>query len=338
MIEIDGSFGEGGGQILRTSLALSAITGKPFRIYNIRANRDKPGLRRQHLTAVRAAAEICGGRVSGDAVGSAELTFSPGPIAPGEYTFDIGTAGSTTLVLQAVLPPLLVANGPSRLTLVGGTHNPNCPPYNFLAKSFLPLIERMGPGVESTLERPGFYPAGGGRFTVAVRPAALRPIQLPDRGPLKRRLGRAVVANLPRSMALRELGVIARTLSFSDDELRAEEAAAIGPGNVVMIEVESEAVTEVFTGFGSRGVRAEDVAREAAGAAKRYLDGNVPVGDCLADQLLLPFAIAGGGSFRTLRPTRHTQTNIEVIRLFLDVRVSLRELGRDEWMIEVNRP
>jgi len=338
MIEIDGSFGEGGGQILRSSLALSAITGKPFRIYNIRANRDKPGLRRQHLTAVRAAAEICNGRVGGDAVGSAELTFSPGPVTPGEYTFDIGTAGSTTLVLQTVLPPLLVANGPSRLTLIGGTHNPNCPPYDFLAKSFLPLIERMGPGVESTLERPGFYPAGGGRFTVAVRPAALRPIQLPDRGRLKRRLGRAVVANLPRSIALRELGVIARTLSFSDDELRAEEAAAIGPGNVVMIEVESEAVTEVFTGFGSRGVRAEDVAREATDAAKRYLDGNVPVGDCLADQLLLPFAMAGGGSFRTLGPTRHTQTNIEVIRLFLDVRVSLRELGRDEWMIEVNRP
>src|SRR6202140_4872670 len=159
MILIDGSIGEGGGQILRTALGLSMVTGQPFRIENIRAGRDKPGLLRQHLTAVNAAAEICGANVEGAAISSRELSFSPGNVKSGEYTFSIGSAGSTTLVLQTVLPALLAADGPSSLTLEGGTHNPHAPPIDFLEKAFVPLVNRMGPTVHVALERAGFYPA-----------------------------------------------------------------------------------------------------------------------------------------------------------------------------------
>src|SRR5689334_5065034 len=163
-ILIDGSQGEGGGQILRSSLALSVLTGKPFKIENIRANRDKPGLGRQHLTAVLAAAKICSAGVSGAVLGSRELSFWPGKLKPGEYAFDVGSAGSTTLVFQTVLPPLMLADGPSQLQLQGGTHNIHAPPFDFLAKTFLPVVNRMGPQVNVELVRAGFFPAGGGRF------------------------------------------------------------------------------------------------------------------------------------------------------------------------------
>lgn len=337
LIHIDGSFGEGGGQILRSALALSALAGRGFRISNIRANRDKPGLRRQHLTAVRAAAEVCGAEVSGDAIGSSELTFTPGTVRPGEYTFDIGTAGSTTLVLQTALPPLLTAPEPTILTLVGGTHNPNCPPFDFLAKAFLPLLRKMGATVEAELERPGFYPAGGGRITVAIQPGNLRPIEIGPRGEVHAVRGRAIVSHLPRTIGTREVAVIGKELDLRPDALTVDEANAAGPGNVVMVEVESPEVTEVFTAFGERGVPAERVAMQAIEGAKRYLASQVAVGDCLADQLLLPMALAGGGEFHTLAPTRHTQTNVEVIRMFLDIRCRLDEVSQDHWVVEIGK-
>src|SRR6185295_18962730 len=159
MLKLDGSVGEGGGQILRTALALSALTGQPFQIDRIRAQRRKPGLMRQHLTAVRAAAEVCQATVAGDSLGSMALSFVPGAVKAGSYSFAVGTAGSATLVLQTVLPPLLVAAGPSTLTIEGGTHNPLAPPFDFLERSFLPLVARMGPQFEARLERWGFYPA-----------------------------------------------------------------------------------------------------------------------------------------------------------------------------------
>jgi RNA 3'-terminal phosphate cyclase (ATP) len=176
-IRIDGSFGEGGGQILRSSLSLSLVTGKPFRIENIRANREKPGVLRQHLTAVQAAAEVGSAEVEGASLGSKALTFVPGKIRSGEFRFAIGTAGSGTLVLQTILPALITAAGPSRIEIEGGTHNPAAPPFDFLQRSFIPLIERMGPKVKLELQRYGFYPAGGGRFVVEITPCeVLKPI------------------------------------------------------------------------------------------------------------------------------------------------------------------
>ncbi|HVW01430.1 MAG TPA: RNA 3'-terminal phosphate cyclase, partial [Planctomycetaceae bacterium] len=224
MLQLDGSHGEGGGQILRSSLALSIITGKPFHIRKIRAGREKPGLRPAHLAAVNAAAEICGGRTAGVAVGSRDLTFEPGELKPGDYEIDIGTAGSTTLVLQTILPPLLTAAGPSRIVLTGGTHNPFAPPFDFLERSFIPILTRMGPQIALHLERVGFAPKGRGRLVADITPAAqLTPIALTECGELVERRVRAVVAGLPRNIAEREVQTACDVLGWPVDAGIVEE-------------------------------------------------------------------------------------------------------------------
>ncbi|MEK6323168.1 MAG: RNA 3'-terminal phosphate cyclase [Acidobacteriota bacterium] len=338
MITIDGSCGEGGGQILRTALALSLVTAKPFRIENIRTGRKNPGLLRQHLTAVNAATEISRAEVTGAAIGSRELTFAPGSVVTGNYAFAVGTAGSTTLVLQTVLPALLVASGKSRLILEGGTHNPFAPPFDFLEKTFLPLVNRMGPRVTAELERPGFYPAGGGRMSVTVEPApALKRLDLPTRGEVRGRRAKAVVANLHLSIAERELKVIARKMSWPREWMKGESVeGSPGPGNVVTIEIECEHVTEVFTGFGERGVRSEAVAEKAVQQARRYLASEGAIAEYLADQLLIPMAMAGGGSFTTLPLSRHATTNIAVIGKFLEVAIESSQVGERVWKVEVS--
>jgi RNA 3'-terminal phosphate cyclase (ATP) len=337
MLTIDGSFGEGGGQIIRSSLALSLITGKPFRIYNVRAKRDRPGLQRQHLTAVSASAEIGRAQVDGARVGAKEFTFVPGEVVPGEYVFDIGTAGSTTLVLQAVLPPLMVAAAPSLLKLEGGTHNVHAPPFEFLQKTFLPLVNRIGPQVSIELERYGFYPPGGGKFNVYIEPAAeLRRLNLTARGEIHARRARALVVNLPASIGERELAVIREQLNWTDDELRVEISQnAYSPGNVLTIEIESEQLTEVFTGMGERGVRAETVAARAVAEVQRYLSTDAPVGEHLADQLLIPLALAGGGSYLTGPLSLHTTTNIEIVKKFLPVEITVDEMAADVFAVKV---
>jgi RNA 3'-terminal phosphate cyclase (ATP) len=373
LLKIDGSFGEGGGQILRSCLSLSLATGTPFRIEKIRAGRDRPGLLRQHLTAVRAAAEIGGAEVEGASLGSQTLVFRPAekgeftaedaentekdkekkglplpssaPSAfsamnccrPGEYEFRVGTAGSAVLVLQTILPPLLVASGPSTIMVEGGTHNPAAPPFEFLERVYLPLVERMGPRLKARLERPGFFPAGGGRIGLNVKPAArLRPIELLDRGEIVRCSARAMVSRLPESIAERELGVVERLLGWERRWLQSVVVeSSPGPGNVLLLEIESEHVTELFTGFGMRGVPAEKVARRAVREAERYLASEAPVGPHLADQLILPLGIAGGGRFRTLEPTDHLVTNIEVVRQFLPVRVETHEIAEEVWEVDV---
>ncbi|MCA1564556.1 MAG: RNA 3'-terminal phosphate cyclase [Acidobacteria bacterium] len=340
MITIDGSHGEGGGQIIRTSLALSLITGKPFRIYNVRARREKPGLQRQHLTAVRAAAAVGGAQVEGAGLGATAFTFHPGAVTPGDYAFPIGTAGSATLVLQTILPPLMIAPAPSTLVFEGGTHNVHAPPYEFIVKTFLPLVNRMGARVTTELVRYGFYPPGGGRFHARVEPAGtLRPLDLLTRGEIRARRARALVVKLPPAIGERELAVVSEQLGWgarAGDELRVETSQnASSPGNVLTLEIESEHLTEVFTGVGERGVRAETVAERAAGEARAYLDTGAPVGEHLADQLLIPFALAGGGSYATGQPSLHTTTNIEVIKMFLDVRITAKRTGGCVWKIEI---
>jgi RNA 3'-terminal phosphate cyclase (ATP) len=337
MLTIDGAVGEGGGQIIRTALTLSLVTRLPFRAINVRARRHRPGLLRQHLTAVEAAARISGARVEGAALGSRELLFEPGEPVPGRYAFSVGTAGSATLVLQTLLPALLTAAGPSHLTLEGGTHNPLAPPFDFLEKVFLPLVRRMGPHLAATLHRHGFFPAGGGRFTVEITPAPrLARLDLPDRGEIRACRARALVARLPPSIAERELAVVERKLGWDRSALHVEIATrSAGPGNALSLEIESEHITEVFTGFGQRGVRAEAVADAAVSEVRRYLAAGVPVGPHLADQLLVPMALAGGGSFRTLAPTQHTRTQFETISRFLDVAVRCEQLDRDAFQIEV---
>lgn len=339
MLRIDGSKGEGGGQILRTALALSAVTGTPFQIDKIRAGRARPGLMRQHTTAVRAAAEICGARTDGAEPGSTALRFEPGAARGGEYHFAVGTAGSATLVLQTVLPALLLAGTGSSLLLEGGTHNPSAPPFDFLVRSFLPQLARMGARVTATLEKPGFYPAGGGRFRVAIEPWTERePLTLLERGASRVQTAEAIVAGLPSRIAERELDVLRQALGWERRTMRATKLAdAHGPGNVVIVTLESDEVTEVATGFGERAVPAEEVAEGVAKEAARYLEAGVPVGEHLADQLLLPMALAGGGTFRTLEPSSHTRTQAEILPLFLPVEVRMEAEGADRWRVEVLR-
>ncbi|MBL9161928.1 MAG: RNA 3'-terminal phosphate cyclase [Planctomycetaceae bacterium] len=331
---IDGSQGEGGGQILRSSLALALVTGRAVRLENIRAGREKPGLMRQHLTAVRAAVEIGAAEVEGDEIGSQTLSFRPTAIRPCQRTFSVGTAGSATLVLQTILPALLIADGPSEIVLEGGTHNPWAPPYDFLAQSFFPLINRMGPRVSAGLERHGFYPAGGGRFSVAIEPTPqLVGFDLLERGEILHRSATALVANLSSRIGRREIEAAAEKLSWPDSAFHVDASIeSAGPGNVFLIEIHSEHVREVFTGFGRLGATAERVANEAVKEARSYLAAGVPVGPYLADQLLLPLGIAAwqtgqGGSFATQPLTRHSQTHIDLLRSILEIPISVEREG-----------
>jgi RNA 3'-terminal phosphate cyclase (ATP) len=345
MITIDGSHGEGGGQILRTSLALSLITGSPLRIEKIRAGRRNPGLLRQHLTSVQAAAKIGQAETAGANLGSTQLTFTPKTITPGEYHFAIGTAGSTTLVLQTVLPALMIANAPTTLVLEGGTHNPFAPPFDFLEKAFLPLLKRMGVRVDAELVNYGFYPAGGGKLVFKIHPVAspkqpsgLARLDLNERGEVRERRARVVLCHLPRNIAERELNIVQKKLSWPKKWHKVETPTnAIAPGNFVSLEIECDHVTEVFTGFGERTVAAEAVADHAARAARRYLASDAAVGEYLADQLLLPMAVAGGGSFTTLPPSRHTTTNIEIIKKFLEPDIRCEQTSHRLWKIEVGK-
>jgi RNA 3'-terminal phosphate cyclase (ATP) len=337
MIIIDGSFGEGGGQILRSSLALSLITGKPIRIEKIRAGRKSPGLLRQHLTAVNAAVEVGLAEVSGAEMGSQQLSFAPQTLRGGHFRFAVGSAGSVTLVLQTVLPALLMADQDSSLMLEGGTHNPFAPPFDYLERVFLPILRRMGAEVSVQLQRYGFYPAGGGSFSVQIKPCPrLRRLELPERGRLISQSVRALVANLPRQIAEREVQTVRRKMEWQESQLQVEETKnSSGPGNLVMIEVEYEKVREIFTSFGEKNTRAEVVAERAAKEAKAYLKTDAPVGEHLADQLLLPMALGSGGSFTTVKPSMHTLTNIEVIRKFLEVEIEVEDLEEKSWRIRV---
>jgi RNA 3'-terminal phosphate cyclase (ATP) len=337
LLVIDGSHGEGGGQILRTSLALSLLTRTPFRIVNIRIRRRRPGLRRQHLTAVRAAARIGNARVEGDAVNSTELTFHPGEVTGGPYEFDVGTAGSTTLVFQTVLPALLLCGQPSSVTFRGGTHNHGGPPWHFLESVFLPAIGRMGAKVSIRLQRYGFAPAGGGEWHAEILPSKLHPIELHNRGALRRGTVRALVSNLPLSIAERELAVVREALRWPASAFRAETVDSAGPGNIVMIHGTFQHASELASGFGQRGVPAEKVAASALDCWLSYEQSGVPVGEHLADQLLLPLALAGGGSFVTAEPTLHTLTNIDTIGRFLPVRSEVMQVRERAWAIHITR-
>lgn len=335
MLTIDGSEGEGGGQVLRTALGLSLVTGKPFLIDRIRARRSKPGLQRQHLTAVLAAAEVGGARTEGAELGSQRLFFRPSRLRAGDYRFAIGTAGSTTLVLQTVLPALLMADGPSTVVIEGGTHNPMAPPFEFVEQAFVPLLHRMGAGLQLTLRRHGFYPAGGGELIAAIAPAAWQPLELHERTERPQLRGRILISGIPHHVAEREATVLGRELGLGADEVLIQPVRAPGPGNVVMLRLGLGMTTEVVTALGERGVTAEEVAGRVAAETRALLAANVPVGEHLADQLLIPLALAGGGSFTTMAPSQHTRTNAQVIEQFLPVRFDLAECPhvRGAWRI-----
>jgi len=330
MLTIDGSHGEGGGQVLRTALALSVLTGQPVRIERIRAGRRKPGLRPQHLTAVRAAGAVCKARLEGDELDSQTLTFVPGgPARSGEYTFDVaeasrgGSAGSVSLVLQTVLLPLALAGGESRLTLRGGTHAPWAPPVSYLEHVFLPVLARMGVRAEVELVRWGFYPAGGGEIRVRIvgREDSLSPILLTGRGEMRRVWGMAVVTNLPahvpQRMATRARHVLAEEGLQAQVEPRRLRGA--GPGAGIFLFAEYAQATAGFTAYGRQGLPAERVAEAACKDLLTHHRSGAPADPHLADQLVLPVALAEGKSrVVTLQVSHHLLTNVWVVRQFLE--------------------
>lgn len=337
---IDGCYGEGGGQVLRTALTLAAITGQPTRIEHIRAGRKNPGLRPQHLTAVRAAAATCEARLEGDALGSQTLTFVPsGPPRPGEYTFDVaeaaqgGSAGSVGLVLQTVLLPLALGGGDSRLTLRGGTHVPWAPPVPYLTHVFLPALAQMGVQVQIELKRWGFYPAGGGEIVVRIaeREGPLRAIQLTERGELRRIWGTAVVTNLsahiPQRMADRARNVLAEAGLQSCVEPR--RLRGTGPGAGIFLFAEYEHSRAGFTAYGRKGLPAERVAEASCEDLLAHHRSGSPADPHLADQLILPIALAEGESrLVTSRVSQHLLTNAWVVRQFISRDVGVEgELG-----------
>lgn len=347
MIELDGSTGEGGGQILRSALALSMCTGQPVRIQRIRARRPKPGLMRQHLTCVQAAAQVCGAQVEGDALGSTTLRFTPGPVRAGDYAFQVGTAGSCTLVLQTVLPALMRLTQPSRLTLGGGTHNPMAPPFHFLQRCFAPLLRRLGVGLELTLRRYGFYPAGGGELVAEVSPAlhGLTPVDVTERGSALDRYAECLAPALPRSVAQRELAALGQALGLGPEQLRTPAVRQNeGPGNALMATLAFQEVSEVFTCIGEKGQTAEEVAALLAQEVRRFEASGGALGPHLADQWMLPLALAvwdqnpSGASarFTCTEWTEHAQSNAGVIQAFLPV-VFEAQARQDHWHVALGR-
>lgn len=327
-IELDGSVGEGGGQILRTALSLSMVTGTPFVIKNIRAKRPKPGLLRQHLTAVTAAATVCGAEIQGASLGSTTLTFAPSRVKPGDYAFSIGSAGSCTLVFQTVLPALMLANASSRIVFEGGTHNGMAPPFEFIERAFLPLLAGMGVRVDVSLERYGFYPAGGGRFVATIHPTkTLSPLVLRDRGALIDVRAEAIVAGVPGHVARREIDTINAALNLNATDTERSGILQLpdnqGPGNVVLTTITHENVTEVFVAFGEKSVSAEIVASRVVNETQHYLASSAAVGEHLADQLMLPLALAGKGEFSATMLSEHARTNASVVTQFLPVKIEI---------------
>jgi RNA 3'-terminal phosphate cyclase (ATP) len=336
MISLDGT--SGGGQMLRTALSLSMVTGQAFRMAHIRGQRHKPGLMRQHLTCVKAACEISGGTAVGAEIGSTELTFQPGRIRGGDYHFAIGTAGSTALLYQTLLPALLRADAPSRLRLEGGTHNPLAPPFEFLERVFLPTLRRMGTDATISLVESGFAPAGGGIIESNINPCArLTSLDLHHRGELLGLRIRVPLRNLSAAIGQRMLEAALEKIPCEDAAVESREP---GPGRGVCCLVEGvfEHLTELASSVGEQGLSAERVGARAAKTMHDFIGSGAAVGRQLADQLLLPMALAGSGSFTTMAPDEHVPTNIAVIEKFLPVKFRITEAARGIRVIAVAGP
>jgi len=324
--------------MLRTALSLSMVTGQAFRMVHIRGQRRKPGLMRQHLTCVKAACEISSGTAVGAEIGSTELTFDPGKLRGGDYHFAIGTAGSTGLLFQTLLPALLQADGPSRLRLEGGTHNPLAPPFEFLERVFLPALRRMGADATIRLVESGFAPAGGGVVGSNIIPGAgLAPCDFHQRGELQRMVIRVPIRNLSAAIGQRMLEAALEKFPGADAAVDVREP---GPGRGVccLVEADFEHAAELTSGFGEQGVTAERIGARAAKAMHDFIGCGAVVGRQLADQLLLPLALAGGGSFTTMAPDAHVATNIAVIERFLPVKFRITEAARGTRLIAVSAP
>lgn len=339
-LALDGSQGEGGGQILRTALALSLITGRPLELHSIRAKRAKPGLQRQHLACVEAAARIGSATLTGAEIGSTELTFLPGAVRGGRYEFRIGSAGSTQLLMQTLLPPLLHANESAELFLEGGTHNPLAPPEPFIQQAFLPALRQMGFNVTLELERPGFYPQGGGRCRVCIQPSSTRQAFVRETAPAaadRRVTALLCLEGLPEELGQRALARLGALWELSPESLTLQQTRrALGAGFTVHLAIREDGFANVFSEFGEKRIASTRLIEAVTQSAREFLEHDVPVDEHLADQLLLPMALAVGGTIVT-RVTRsqHLQTNADILQRFLGPVLSLESLTNQRTRVQI---
>ena len=361
MIVIDGSYGEGGGQIVRTSLTLATITGQPVRIERVRAGRRKPGLMPQHLTAVRAARRICNAEVTGVKRGSQELEFRPqSPPQSGTFTFDVaqaakgGSAGSVSLILQTVMLPLALAKGPSQVTLLGGTHVAWSPPYDYMKRVYLPTVSRLGIAAKVSIKNWGWYPMGGGRVqaiiqggeasaTLPLPEGAITSHTLRERGRLLRVRGLSASSNLPKHIRMRQERATLQLLRSNGVNARVDvvDAPSKGQGTIVFLWAEFDNSCAGFTALGELGKPAEQVAEEAARELLDFVHGEAALDRYLADQLILPLALGSDRSeFTTEMVTRHLLTNAWVVNRFFPgcVRVEGEEGQPGSCMIHRKTP
>ena len=364
MIEIDGNYREGGGQILRTGLSLSCLFQKPFRIFNIRKGRQKPGLMPQHLTCVRAAQLISNAEVKGDKQGSTELIFFPGEIKSGDYVFDIGTAGSTSLVLQTLIPAIVFSStqflrgkkwqtegkgdgesfsqGKTSITLTGGTHVPFSPSYHYLAEVFVPMLKLLGILMHLSIHSYGFYPKGGGKVSAEIFPAiATKPLRALERGEIVRLKGYSAVGNLPLSIAERQKNALAEKIYpqryLLDIELL--NVPAHGQGTFAFLASESEHSIAGFTALGARGKKAEAVGEEAAMEFLDYYSTGAALDLHMADQIVLYLSMCEEESvFTTSRITEHLMTNLWVMQQFHGYRYAVEGDVGKPGVVRINAP
>jgi len=338
-ITIDGSYGEGGGQIIRTALSLAVVTRQSLELVNIRSGRKKPGLRPQHLASVRACASISQARVVGAELGSTRLTFSPGATTPGSYTFSIGTAGAATLVLQTLIPPLSRAEGESNLVVSGGTHVPWSPPYHYFDQVFVAAINRLGFRCDSAIRRWGWYPKGGGEIQVRLKPHdSLKSMILEKPFDLRHVSGLSASSKLPEHVKIRQKKQLQIRLKQAGvkGEIELLDTPANSPGSVVFLCAQGRDSSAGFSALGARGKPAEKVADEAAEALVRFLDSEATLDSHLADQILVYLALSPGShQFTTASVTQHLLTNGWVVEKFLPVEFEVTgELGKPGMVVK----
>ena len=329
-MEIDGAHGEGGGQLLRNSAALAAVTGIPVRITNIRAGRPKPGLTAQHVTALQAVAALADARVEGLQVGSRQVTITPGLLRGGRFAFDVGTAGSVTLVLQACLPAALRAPAPVEIRLIGGTDVRWSPPLDYFRFVFLPLLARMGGQATVEFVRRGYYPQGGGEIRVSVVPAQeFRPLRVEPPGGLRRIRGIAHVGNLPADVAQRmKHAAMRRFVGIAEVKVEETSEAAIGPGGAIVLWTEHENTVLGASGLAEKGMPAETLGKAAAEEIVEDLNAHASLDVHAADQVLLYCALAKGESqFSTREISQHAETTMWLLQKVLDTRFETVQVG-----------
>lgn len=340
MLEIDGSIGEGGGQIVRSSLTLSLIYGEPFRIFNIRAGRKIPGLKPQHMKAVEAAAKISTAEVRGAEIGSSEMTFIPGKVRPGKISIDIMTAGSAPLVLQTIFVPLSLSGGSSRVTITGGTHVLWAPCYHYLSKHWMPMMEKIGYLGDLHLKRAGFYPQGGGMLVAEIDPVKhIAPLTILNRGKLKQISGISGVANLPRKIAERQRTRVINRLGkkYPLNDLRIADLPSRIKGTVLLLLAEFKYSSACFFGLGAIGKPAEKVADEAIDSIQEFLKTSGVFDEYMADQILIPLILASETSiYKVPKITKHLLTNAEIIQRFSPVDISVEGTLGETGIVKVS--